>query len=164
MALAANEARREEPAWCVRICHHRRPDGRQHSGPSIISAMVMRKHIKFALYVCLVGRHLIRNCRTNLAEFCTQELCLGHCGWHFGGEIPKGLWIQKPKIWRRSGFGPLREPFDCSDYLETVNHNIHFNEVRSAGWQLSKNVRLRAVARGAPHKANLCCILVIFQL
>jgi len=31
VARAAKEARREEPAWRVRICQHRRPDGRQRS-------------------------------------------------------------------------------------------------------------------------------------
>jgi len=44
VALGANEARREGLAWCVHICQHRRPGGRQHSGLSKVDRWLVKRH------------------------------------------------------------------------------------------------------------------------
>jgi len=43
VALGANEARREGPAWCVHICQHWQPDGRQRSGPSEVDGWLVKR-------------------------------------------------------------------------------------------------------------------------
>ena len=44
VALGANEARREGPAWCVRVCQHRRPDERQRLEPSEVDEWLVKRH------------------------------------------------------------------------------------------------------------------------
>jgi len=42
--MAADEARHEGLAWCVRICQHRRPDERQRLGPSEVDGWLLKRH------------------------------------------------------------------------------------------------------------------------
>jgi len=44
VTLAVNEALREEPAGCVRICQHQRPNGQPHSGPSEVYGWLVKRH------------------------------------------------------------------------------------------------------------------------